>query len=237
VTASSSRSGDLLLKVTAPRVPMGLLARPRLSADGPALRDTAALLVQAPPGFGKTSLLAQWRLEHLARGAAVAWASAQAADEVDRLVRTFAMAVRVGTGRPAFEHVLLEGGAAAGLEGITLWVAEVAQSALELVLVVDEADRLHVPSAGSTKDDLAKSSIFICASRPQTAGDVQGPLRCPYGVSFGVLGLCSTSRKRHFSSKPGARYGCLLLRMKLARRVGCFHPQILAPVITASSGQ
>ncbi|HET8745893.1 MAG TPA: LuxR C-terminal-related transcriptional regulator [Ramlibacter sp.] len=138
----SSRLGDLLLKVTAPRVPKALLARARLSVGGAALGDRAAVLVQAPPGFGKTSLLAQWRLEHLARGAAVAWASAQPEDDVDRLVRTLALAVRVGAGRPAFGRVLLEGGAAAGLEGVTLWLAEVAQSAFELVLVLDEADRL-----------------------------------------------------------------------------------------------
>lgn len=146
MSTPSTRLSDLLLKVTAPRVPKGLLARARLSVDGAALRDHAAVLVQAPPGSGKTSLLAQWRLEHLARGAAVAWASAQADDGVDRLVRTLAMAVRVGAGRPAFGHVLLEGGAAEGLEGVTLWLAEVAQSAFELVLVLDEADRLPAPA-------------------------------------------------------------------------------------------
>ncbi|GAB3770294.1 LuxR C-terminal-related transcriptional regulator [Ramlibacter monticola] len=137
------RPSDLLLKVTAPRAARNLLAREQLAADGPALRDCAAVLVQAPPGFGKTSLLAQWRLEYLARGAAVAWVNAQARDDVERLVRSLALAVRVGAGRPTFGHVLLEGVAAGGLEGVTLWLAEVAQSAMDLVLVVDEAERLR----------------------------------------------------------------------------------------------
>jgi len=143
---SPAPSGDLLLKVTAPRVSRGLLARSQLAAEGEALRDRAAVVVQAPPGFGKTSLLAQWRLEHLARGAAVAWVAAQAGDDVDRLVRCLATAVRVGAGRPAFGHVLLEGGAAHGLEGVTLWLAELAQAAFALVLMVDEADRLPAPA-------------------------------------------------------------------------------------------
>ena len=138
-----SRPSDLLLKVTAPRVAKSLLVREQLATDGAVLRDCPAVLVQAPPGFGKTSLLAQWRLDFLARGAAVAWVNAQARDDVERLVRGLALAVRVGAGRPAFGHVLLEGVAAGGLEGVTLWLAEVAQSGMDLVLVVDEAERLR----------------------------------------------------------------------------------------------
>ena len=59
---------DLLLKVTPPRVPRHQVARPRLQADDERLRDQPVILVQAPAGFGKTSLLAQWRREHLAQG-------------------------------------------------------------------------------------------------------------------------------------------------------------------------
>jgi LuxR family maltose regulon positive regulatory protein len=58
--------------------------------------------VQAPAGYGKTSLLAQWRREHLARGAVVAWLTAQANDDPQRLVQGLVLAVRHGAGRPAF---------------------------------------------------------------------------------------------------------------------------------------
>src|SRR5205085_12372753 len=98
--------------------------------------------VQAPAGFGKTLLLAQWRREHLAHGAVVAWLQAQPQDDPARLVQALALAVRVGAGRPTFGHALLQAGGPAGVEGVTSWLAEVAQSALNLVLVVDEADRL-----------------------------------------------------------------------------------------------
>ena len=60
---------DLLLRVTPPRVPRDLLTRSRLLASDPRFRDAPIVLVQAPAGFGKTSLLAQWRLEHLGQGA------------------------------------------------------------------------------------------------------------------------------------------------------------------------
>ncbi|HTH80748.1 MAG TPA: hypothetical protein VL593_17375, partial [Ramlibacter sp.] len=54
---------DLVLKDTPPRAPRNLVARSSLPHPG-----EPAVLVQAPPGFGKTSLLAQWRREHLANG-------------------------------------------------------------------------------------------------------------------------------------------------------------------------
>lgn len=138
-------ANDLLLKVTPPRVPPHLVARGGLQAQHPAFLDRPAIVVQAPAGFGKTSLLAQWRREYLSRGAVVAWLSAQSQDEPRRLVDSLCLAVRVGAGRPTFGHVLLNSTAPSGLEAITIWLAEVAQSALDVVLVVDEAD--HLPPA------------------------------------------------------------------------------------------
>lgn len=140
--ASSGAPDDLLLKVTPPRVPRHQLARARLQSDHDALRDHAMALVQAPAGFGKTALLAQWRREHLARGRIVAWLTAQAHDDVARLVQGLALAVRLGAGRPTFGHTLLEGQGASGLDGVTTWLAEIAQSALDIVLMIDEVDRL-----------------------------------------------------------------------------------------------
>lgn len=140
--APSGAPDDLLLKVTPPRVPRHQVARPRLQSHHGDLREASIILVQASAGFGKTSLLAQWRREHLARGTVVAWLSAQPHDDVPRFVQSLALAVRSGAGRPTFGHTLLDASAPAGLEGVTSWLAEVAQTALDIVLFVDEADRL-----------------------------------------------------------------------------------------------
>ncbi|WP_354005174.1 helix-turn-helix transcriptional regulator [Ramlibacter cellulosilyticus] len=139
---AAAAATDLLLKVTPPRVPRDALARAALSGSQRALGEQPVVLVQAPAGFGKTLLLAQWRREHLSRGAAVAWLLAQPEDDPARFVQALALAVRVGAGRPTFGHALLQAGGPTGLEGVTTWLAEVAQGALNLVLVVDEADRL-----------------------------------------------------------------------------------------------
>ena len=142
---------DLLLKVTPPRVPSQQVARPRLQIEREELRDRPVILVQAPAGFGKTSLMAQWRREHLALGRCVAWLSAQVVDEPVRFLQSLALAIRVAAGRPTFGHTLLAAGAPTGLEGVTVWLAEVAHSAIDIVLIIDEAD--HLPPA--TREALA----------------------------------------------------------------------------------
>src|SRR6478735_466109 len=144
--APAGVADDLLLKVTPPRVPRHQIARPRLQSDHERLRDHPVILVQAPAGYGKTSLLAQWRREHLAQGRVVAWLSAQQADDVARFVQILALAIRAAAGRPTFGHTLLEATPPSGLEGVTVWLAEITQSALDVVLIVDEADRLPAAS-------------------------------------------------------------------------------------------
>jgi LuxR family maltose regulon positive regulatory protein len=139
---SAGTVDDLLLRVTPPRVPRDLFARPRLLANAELLRDRPALVVQAPAGFGKTSLLAQWRREHLAQGTVVAWVSAQRRDEPHRLVLALVLAMRTAAGRPSFGHTLTADARGDGLEAVTEWLTEVAQSALSTVLMVDEAERL-----------------------------------------------------------------------------------------------
>ncbi|MGY2492902.1 LuxR C-terminal-related transcriptional regulator [Cupriavidus sp. CP313] len=135
---------ELALKTTPPRMPRHLLARPRLNLDSEAVRGKPVILVQAPSGFGKTLLLAQWRREHLAHGAAVAWISADAHDDPQRFLHSLVLAVRAGCGRPAFGRTLLEGVATTpgGTEDMTAWLAEVAQTVLDLVLFIDEAENL-----------------------------------------------------------------------------------------------
>jgi LuxR family maltose regulon positive regulatory protein len=127
-------------------VPRHLVSRARLFSSADALRDHPALVVQAPAGFGKTSLLAQWRREYLAMGMAVAWVSAQARDDPRRLVQSLALAVRVAAGRPAFGHGVLEVDGPGGLDSITLFLSELAQAALDVALIIDEADRLPAAS-------------------------------------------------------------------------------------------
>ena len=68
-----STEPGLVLKATPPRLQKSATARPRLSLDSAELADKAAIALQAPAGFGKTQLLAQWRRDawQIGAGAAV----------------------------------------------------------------------------------------------------------------------------------------------------------------------
>ena len=133
---------DLLLKVTPPRLPPYLVARPAFHARRTTMRESPVLLVQAPAGFGKTSLLAQWRRDCIAHGDAVAWVSAQSEDHADRFLQSLVLSVRIASGRPSFGQVLMEAPIGGALEGVTVWLTAVAQLAANVLLIVDETERL-----------------------------------------------------------------------------------------------
>ncbi len=140
--STSPAARDLLLKITPPRLPPHLVARPAFSARRAGVYDSAVVLVQAPAGFGKTSLLAQWRRDCIAQGDAVAWISAQPEDHAARFLQSLALAVRIACGRPGFGHLLMEAPPRDALEGVTVWLTEVAQIAVRVLLIVDETERL-----------------------------------------------------------------------------------------------
>lgn len=139
---ADSSSAGLLLQVTPARVPRDLLVRARLSSDDPLFRSRSATVVQAPPGYGKTALLAQWRREFLAHGTVVAWFSAKESVDPQRFVQALALSVQIGSGRRKLCRALLEGAIPTGVEGVTAWLEEIARSALDVVVIVDEAERL-----------------------------------------------------------------------------------------------
>ena len=201
----------LVLKITPPRAPRDLLARQRLRADGVQFRGCWAVLVQAAAGFGKTSLVAQWRLEHLSRGAVVGWFSAQADDNPERFVQGLALAVRAASARQSFGHTLLEGAAVAALEGVTVWLAEVALSAMDVVLIVEDADRLPDASRETLSYALHNAPPnlrIVVAARPE----------CDLGVAdlvaYGQCAVVGTETLRFTLEETLA-----LARQRLGERV------------------
>ena len=207
----------LLLKVMAPRVPRHHVARSRLKGANERF-DRPIVLVQAPAGFGKTSLLAQWRREHLARGAVVAWLSAQSQDDSQRLVQGLALAMRTAAGRPTFGHTLFETAALGGLEGVTSWVAEVAQSALDVVLIVDEADRLR-PAARDALTYLLRNAPpnlrAIVAARTDCRFDIDDLV--DYGECTRVSADLLRFRLDETTELVQARFGARVDRDAIAR--------------------
>lgn len=136
---------DLVLVTTPPREPQGLLERPRLGLAGGRLGDAPILLLQASAGSAKTTILCQWRREALAQGRVVLWLRARTGDTPVRLIQALTHAFRVAAFKPAFGGKVLEGLETAsedGLSSLTGWLAAIAETATETVLIVDEAEKL-----------------------------------------------------------------------------------------------
>lgn len=142
--AQIANDPQLVLKVTPPRIPKTVLERGRLSSARAEFSDKAVILLHAPTGSGKTALLAQWRKEALQTGAVVVWVTLDQRDHNNRLVRALVAAMRSSSGRPAFGVVSLRAAESDqdALEGLTSWLAELAESALETLLILDDIHAL-----------------------------------------------------------------------------------------------
>lgn len=133
-----------LLKTAPPKLGRGLPARPRLDERWNDVNDRTAIVVTAPQGFGKTTLLAQWRRRWLERGAYVAWLSLDAQDDRARFVSLLLFALRNATGRESFATASFENRLQENreLDVLTTLLAEVAALATPTVIVLDDAHRM-----------------------------------------------------------------------------------------------
>ena len=94
---------DFTLKATPPRMPRGAIERERLRAFWDEAHECTALLVVASAGYGKTTLLLQWRRRWLETGAAVAWLSADDRDDPTRFTLALLHALRAASALPAVD--------------------------------------------------------------------------------------------------------------------------------------
>jgi LuxR family maltose regulon positive regulatory protein len=135
---------QLLLKTVTPRPGRSVMPRARLQQRWAELSDRTAILVTAPQGFGKTTLLAQWRRNWLERGALVAWASLDAQDDRARFVELLYFALRSATGRATFAGVDIQNQLESNreIDALTNLLAEVAALASPVVVVLDDAHRM-----------------------------------------------------------------------------------------------
>ena len=175
MTTRIARPGDgdpaLVLKATPPRAPRDLLLRDRLGVTALRADEIGSVVLQAPAGFGKTSLLAQWRREYLARGAVVAWFTADGADDPKRFSRGLMVALRIACARAPRSGSDGE----TDLDRLTNWLAGVAETAAETVLILDDAEAL--PSATRQQ-----SLLYVLRNAPANLRIIiasRGPLELP----------------------------------------------------------
>jgi len=132
------------LKTAPPRPGRTAQARKRLEHRWAEINDRTAIVVTAPQGFGKTTLLAQWRRNWLERGAFVAWVALDAQDDRARFVDLLLFALRGATGRDSFAVASTQNSLQANreLDALTTLLAEVAQLATPTVVILDDVHRM-----------------------------------------------------------------------------------------------
>ena len=132
---------EFVLKATPPRMPRAALERAHLRDAWRAHHDRIVFTATAPAGFGKTTLLLQWRRWWLDSGAIVAWFNAGEADHPARFALALGHALRVGG---VLDEVPDESTAATSdaYAGLTKLLAAIAARGTPVGLVIDEAERL-----------------------------------------------------------------------------------------------
>lgn len=140
---------EFVLKATPPRMPGSALERERLHAAWRHHHDRTALNVTAPAGFGKTTLLLQWRRWWIEAGTQVAWMSAGDRDHPARFALALAHALRLGGVIETLPEEERAPGKDDAWSSLTELLAAVAALGTPVGLVIDDAERLPDDSVRS----------------------------------------------------------------------------------------
>ena len=171
----------LILKATAPKASRALLYRDRLGLNSGNQSGRFVIALQAPAGYGKTSLLLQWRREALESGAIVAWLTLDKHDDPASFVRGLDTALSIGSGTGTY--VRDAAGSSAQYEGelesLTVWLAEVASMAVDVELILDDAHTL--PEA-----TIKASLMYLLLNAPANLRVILA-YRRPLAVNFANL--------------------------------------------------
>lgn len=143
-TAPRDASVLVSARLTRPRLPPGLVPRPRINARLEAGTDRAVTLVSAGPGWGKTLAVAAWAAQSPS-GRPVGWLSLDAEDNEPGQFWTYVLAALRSTGAVPEDNPVARLAPAAGVDAGTLHRIE--QGLWELpgpvALVLDDAHELH----------------------------------------------------------------------------------------------
>ena len=151
----SALDPGIVLKITPPKLRKSLLTRERLRAIR--TDEVAVFLVEAPAGYGKTSLLSQWRLDWIQSGAAVGWIGLSSNDTATLLTSAIVESVRRARGSDLGGRVLDAVRGGENLPALTALLAEIADSAAPTALVFDDCERASDPAVLEVLDYLLQN--------------------------------------------------------------------------------
>jgi LuxR family maltose regulon positive regulatory protein len=139
------------LKITPPKARRASAPRAWLARNGSVLRDRGIGLIHAPGGYGKTTLLADWRREVLAQGTIAGWLLLDSRDDGARFLSGLVACLRAATGDPKFAAIAAQTAKQTGaeLDALTLLLADIIALASPVALLLDDVHELP-PSTTET---------------------------------------------------------------------------------------
>jgi LuxR family transcriptional regulator, maltose regulon positive regulatory protein len=181
-SGDSQRDAALLLKSTPPRAVQRFLDREHLNLSRLELSGAQVTALLAPVGFGKTTQLAHWQRQALARRGLSAWYTLDSRDEPQRLMRGLTFSAHKACGKRAFAEPFMRWMEERfdPQEAVTGWLAEIAELAVEVLLLLDDVDLLPTSARTQVLTYLlgnAPSNLHIAlAARPTSALIASGAL-------------------------------------------------------------
>ncbi|MBB5189587.1 LuxR family maltose regulon positive regulatory protein [Silvimonas terrae] len=159
---------ELHLKIAPPRVSKVWVTREELSCLGPVLGRHQLLVVKGSSGYGKTTLLTQWRAELLRTGAHVIWLACDELDSDIRVLLCLAVALTEATGDDTFMNMVDE---EAFIPSLTRILALIKHQGHEVALMLDDVHRWREATAQVSLQYLLKQApsnlrIFL-STRPK----------------------------------------------------------------------
>lgn len=165
----ASRSRSATRRLAPPRQHVPLCERELVLRSLDVARRGRLTLVLGPPGYGKTTALAQWHGRLRSAGVKVAWYSASEAErEPGQFLRLVVLALEAGGIDPGAvaRRAIGDGSAEAILDGIVLGLEQVDE---HIVLIIDDYDRIdHAPIAACVTellDALPRDVHLVLATR------------------------------------------------------------------------
>ncbi|HUW35919.1 MAG TPA: LuxR C-terminal-related transcriptional regulator [Rhodocyclaceae bacterium] len=155
----NARDPKLRIKTTPPGMRKNFLRRERLSLASAPYSDCQTIMVRAGGGFGKTSLLSQWRAECLGREERVGWLALDEGD--DPLSFAHGLNHCLGTGDGRAPKIAPEGlgDCSDGIEALTVLIGAIIDSPGRTALILDDLHALP-------RETLATSIPYLIQNAP-----------------------------------------------------------------------
>jgi LuxR family maltose regulon positive regulatory protein len=135
---------SFVLKIASPGAKGSIVPRTWLTRLFDRVRDHRFVVVHAQGGYGKTTLLLEWRRELLRTRSFVGWLTIDERDDAPRFLYGLIACLREATGNPHFGNDALDAAKAAGEEigAMTAILAAIAESARPITILLDDAHLL-----------------------------------------------------------------------------------------------